>query len=105
MTLAPTVSVVMAVYNGEKYLREAVESGLARGFRDFEFIIIDDGSTDRSLTILEGYAHADLRIRLLSRPNRGLTASLNEGLELARGDFVARMDCDDICLPDRFEKQ
>jgi glycosyltransferase involved in cell wall biosynthesis len=95
----------MAVYNGEKYLREAVDSILAQSFRDFEFIIIDDGSTDRSLAILEGYAHADLRIRLLSRPNRGLTASLNEGLELARGDFVARMDCDDICLPDRFEKQ
>jgi glycosyltransferase involved in cell wall biosynthesis len=105
MTLAPTVSVVMAVFNGEKYLREAVDSILAQSFADFEFIVIDDGSKDRSLEILEHYAHSDLRIRLLSRPNRGLTRSLNEGLQLARGDFVARMDCDDISLPSRFEKQ
>jgi glycosyltransferase involved in cell wall biosynthesis len=105
MTLAPTVSVVMAVYNGQKYLRQALDSVLAQSFRDFEFIIIDDGSKDRSLEILERYAHADLRIRLLSRPNRGLTRSLNEGLDFARGDFIARMDCDDICLPDRFKMQ
>jgi len=95
----------MAVYNGQRYLESAIRSILTQTFRDFEFIIIDDGSKDRSLEILEGLAHMDPRIRLISRPNKGLTVSLNEGLNAARGEFIARMDGDDLALPDRFEKQ
>ncbi len=104
-TAPPAISVVMSVYNGEKYAPEAVESILAQTFDDFEFILIDDGSTDRSKSLLEGYAKRDERIRLVSRPNKGLTKTLNEGLGLARGEFVARMDADDVALPTRFEKQ
>ena len=100
-----TVSVVMSVYNGERYAPEAVESILAQTFRDFEFILIDDGSTDGSKALLEGYAKRDPRVRLVSRPNKGLTKTLNEGLDLARGEFIARMDADDVSLPTRFEKQ
>jgi glycosyltransferase involved in cell wall biosynthesis len=102
---APTISVVMAVYNGQQYLRAAVDSILAQTFGDFEFIIIDDGSTDGSLDILKEYEQRDPRIRVVSRPNKGLTRSLNEGIALARGEFVARMDGDDVAMPDRFEKQ
>ena len=101
----PAISVVMSVYNGERYVPEAVESILAQTFDDFEFILIDDGSTDGSKGLLDGYARRDPRIRLTSRPNKGLTATLNEGLGMACGEFVARMDADDISLPSRFEKQ
>jgi glycosyltransferase involved in cell wall biosynthesis len=101
----PLISVVMSVHNGEKFLREAVESILNQTFRDFEFIIIDDGSADGSKAILEEYAARGARVRLVSRENRGLTKSLNEGLALARGEFVARMDADDIALPERFQRQ
>ncbi len=102
--MTPKVSVVMAVYNGEKYLREAIDSILGQTFTDFEFIIVDDASTDRSFEIAGAYA--DPRINLVrSERNLGLTASLNRGLELARGAYVARMDCDDISLPERLAKQ
>jgi glycosyltransferase involved in cell wall biosynthesis len=105
VTSTPTVSVAMAVYNGEQYLAEAVESILAQTFTDFEFIIIDDGSTDGSLSILRRYAALDRRIRLVSRPNRGQVPTLNEILEMARGELIARMDADDIALPSRLEVQ
>lgn len=101
----PIISVVMSVYNGGQFLAGAIESVLSQTFRDFEFIIVNDGSTDGSPEILEGYAQRDCRIRLISRENRGLTASLNEGIACARGIWIARMDADDISLPDRFEKQ
>jgi glycosyltransferase involved in cell wall biosynthesis len=101
----PSITVLLAVYNGQQYLREAVESVLTQTFSDFEFLIIDDGSTDNSLKILQDYAAKDSRIRIVSRPNKGLTNTLNEGLSLARGEFLARMDADDICVPQRFEKQ
>lgn len=101
----PAVSVVMSVHNGQKYLRDAVESILNQTFRNFEFIIIDDGSTDNSKEILEEYAAKDSRIRFVSRENRGFTKSLNEGLALARGKYIARMDADDIAFPQRFENQ
>ena len=99
------VSVVMSVYNAERYVAEATESILNQTFEDFEFIIIDDGSTDKSLKILERYAKQDDRIRLISRANRGLAASLNEGIELARAPLIARMDADDVSLPERLDKQ
>lgn len=101
----PIISVVMSVYNGEQFLAWAIESILSQTFRDFEFIIVNDGSTDGSLAILNEYAQRDCRIRLISRENRGLTVSLNEGIADARGEWIARMDADDISLPDRFHKQ
>lgn len=102
---SPTVSVVMSVYNGEKYLCKAVESILNQSFRNFEFIIIDDGSTDQSKVILEQYAAQDARIRLVCRENRGLTKSLNEGTALAQGEFIARMDADDVSHHNRLRRQ
>ncbi len=102
---APAVTVLMSVYNGERYLRRSVDSVLAQTYTDFEFLILDDGSTDGSLAILREYAAADPRVRLVSRPNKGLTKTLNEGLHLARGRYVARMDGDDVCLPRRLAVQ
>jgi glycosyltransferase involved in cell wall biosynthesis len=95
----------MPVYNGERYLREAVDSILNQSFGDFELLILDGGSTDGSPAILRDYAARDPRIRLTSRPGMGLTASLNEMLDQARGEFIARMDADDISLPERLERQ
>ena len=105
MSENPMISVVMSVYNGEKYLDEAIESILNQTYKDFEFIIINDGSTDKSLEIIEKYKNQDDRIILISRENKGLVASLNEGIELAKGKYIARMDADDISLPKRFEVQ
>lgn len=101
----PRVSVVMSVYNGLPYLHEAVESILAQTFTDFEFVIIDDGSTDGSGEVLDEYAAHDERVRVLHQENRGLITSLNRGLEEARGTYIARMDADDISHSERFEKQ
>ena len=101
---APRVTVLMAVYNGEWYVREAVAGILAQTLGDFEFLIIDDGSTDSSAEIIAQFQ--DPRIRLVSnKENIGLTASLNRGLEMARAELVARQDADDISLPDRLAKQ
>jgi glycosyltransferase involved in cell wall biosynthesis len=95
----------MAVYNGDRFVRDALESILWQTYTNFEFIIINDGSTDNSGKILEEYAAIDSRIRLVSRENRGLTVSLNEGITMARGEFLARMDADDISLPQRFDQE
>jgi glycosyltransferase involved in cell wall biosynthesis len=97
----PVVSVVMSVFNGERFLREAVESILRQSFRDFEFIIIDDGSTDKSGSVLDSYQRSDARVRVLHQENRGLIDSLNRGCGLAQGTYIARMDADDIALDDR----
>ncbi len=101
----PSISVLMSVYNGEKYLSEAIESVLNQTYKDFEFIIINDGSSDNSLEIIKKYQSQDERIVLISRENKGLVASLNEGIEKAKGKYIARMDADDICLSTRFEEQ
>jgi len=101
----PLISVVLPVYNGEKYLIEAIDSILVQTFVDFELIMIDDGSTDGSYRILQEYENRDARLRVFTRKNQGLVATLNEGIELARGKWIARMDQDDIALPQRFEKQ
>ena len=101
----PALSVAMSVYNGERFLAEAVDSILAQSFADFEFLILDDGSTDATAAIIADYASRDSRIRPIIRENRGLVASLNQLLEEARAPIIARMDADDIALPDRFEKQ
>ncbi len=102
---APVISVVMAVHNGERFLAEAVESILSQSFRDFEFLIVDDGSTDNSRAILQTYAERDSRIRLTSQSNQGLTKSLNIALQAALGEFIARFDADDVSLPQRLEQQ
>lgn len=105
MSTVPTLSVCMPVYNAEQYIRQAAESILHQTFTDFEFIIIDDGSTDDSRKILQELARRDPRIRLVSRPNTGYTKALNEALGLARAPYLARMDADDVSMPLRFEKQ
>lgn len=101
----PRISVVLPVYNGAAFLEQAVESILSQTYSDFELLALDDGSTDQSRAILERFAAADSRVQVISRPNRGLTATLNEGIELARGIYIARMDADDLALPERFAKQ
>jgi len=98
------VSVLMPVYNGEKYLKEAIESILNQTFSDFEFLIINDGSTDQSVNIIESYD--DPRIRLIhNKQNLGLIDTLNKGMDICTGKYIARMDADDISLPERIEKQ
>ena len=103
--MTPAVSVLMPVYNAQRYLTAAMASVLDQTFRDFELIVVDDGSTDSSPAILGRYAAADARVRLVSRPNTGYVPALNEALALARAPLVARMDADDVSLPTRFEKQ
>lgn len=100
----PKVSVLMACYNSEKYLRESIDSILAQSFRDFEFIIIDDASTDSTASIISSYCD-DRIICLRNEANKKLAYSLNRGLEIARGDYIARMDADDISTPNRFSEQ
>src|SRR5438067_12887231 len=97
----PTISVIMAVFNAQAYLADAVESILRQTFADVEFIIIDDGSTDGTLELLRDFVARDARIRLISRPNKGLTRSLDEALDVATGELIARMDADDVSLPQR----
>lgn len=104
--MQPTVSVILAVLNGEDYLEQALDSVLSQSFSDFELLVVDDGSTDRTTEILRRYAEAESRIRLLRHPRpQGLTASLNEGLALAQGEFIARIDHDDTWRPDKLAKQ
>jgi len=102
---APAISVVMPVYNGAAYLHASISSILAQTFEDFEFLIVNDGSTDRSAKILDDFARRDGRIKLIARPNTGIVGALNDGLAKARGEFVARMDADDVSYPSRFAKQ
>ncbi|WP_432797354.1 glycosyltransferase family 2 protein [Poriferisphaera sp. WC338] len=101
----PSLSVLMPVYNVQRYLAEAVESILNQTFTDFELICVDDGSTDDSLEILQGYAACDPRIRIISRPNTGIVGALNDALAAATAPLIARMDGDDTSSPTRFEKQ
>jgi glycosyltransferase involved in cell wall biosynthesis len=99
---APIISVVMSVYNGARFLHEAIESILEQTFTDFEFIIVDDGSTDETVLILDSYAKRDVRVKVYSHARRGLTESLNRGCMMAVGEYIARMDADDISVRDRF---
>ncbi len=104
MEAPPKVSIVMPVYNTATFLVEAVHSILNQTFRDFEFIIIDDGSSDESLEILKSFK--DDRILLLSNGiNRGLVFTLQRGMAAARGRYIARMDGDDIASPERLQRQ
>lgn len=100
----PLVSVIMPVYNASAFLNDAIASILNQTFTDFELLIFDDGSTDQSLSIITSYV--DHRIKLTrSKENKGYLHHLNEGIQLARGKYIARMDADDIALPQRLEKQ
>lgn len=103
--MPPLVSILLPVFNGEPFLGAALASLIGQTHRDFEIIAIDDGSTDGSLAILRAAQIKDPRVRIVTRENRGLVATLNEGLDLARGRFVARMDADDIAYPDRLAAQ
>lgn len=105
MADSPLISVVMPAYNARRYVAEAIESVLGQTFTDFEFLIIDDGSTDETGQILKDWGTRDTRIRVISQSNSGVGAALNAGLAQARGKYVARMDSDDVCLPQRFQKQ
>jgi glycosyltransferase involved in cell wall biosynthesis len=100
----PKITVLMSVYNGEKHLKESIDSILNQTFEDFEFLIITDPSTDKSIEIIKSYT--DKRIKLVQNEQKqGLVNSLNIGLDIANGKYIARMDCDDISLPQRLQKQ
>lgn len=101
----PAISVAMSVYNGERFLEEAIGSVLAQTFTQFELLILDDGSRDSTRAIIENHAARDSRVRPIIRENRGLIASLNQLVAESRAPLVARMDADDICLPQRFARQ
>ncbi|MBA3284207.1 MAG: glycosyltransferase family 2 protein, partial [Nitrosopumilus sp.] len=100
----PKVTVLMPVYNASAYLHDAIQSILNQTFQDFEFLIIDDGSSDNSEIIIKGYK--DKRIRFIkNEQNIGISATLNKGIELASCELIARMDADDVSYPKRLEKQ
>ncbi len=99
------ISILMPVYNGEAFLRQAMESLLSQSYTDIEVIAVDDGSTDASLKILEEYRRRDARVKVFSQENRGIVRTLNESLRHASGRYIARMDADDISRPSRLEKQ
>lgn len=102
----PKVSVVMSVYNEEKYLQESIESVLHQTLKDFEFVVINDASTDNSARILEKIAVNDERLRIINNEKRlGLTKSLNIAIINSKGKYIARMDADDVALPERLERQ
>jgi glycosyltransferase involved in cell wall biosynthesis len=99
----PLITVLMPAYNAEKYISEAIQSVLDQSFRDFELIIVNDGSTDATESIIRSFA--DTRILLINRENGGVSAALNTGLQKARGTYIARFDADDICYSDRLAVQ
>lgn len=106
VSATPPITVFMPVYNTQSYLKEAIESILAQTFTNFEFLIINDHSTDKSLDIIQDYAARDKRIRVVNHSgNRGIVESSNEAIALAKGEFLARMDSDDISPLDRLERQ
>jgi glycosyltransferase involved in cell wall biosynthesis len=105
VTHVPSISVVLSVYNGLPHLLAAVRSVLDQTLADFELIIVDDGSTDETPDVLADVQRVDPRVRVVRQENRGLTASLNTGLGLARGKYIARQDADDVSLSERFDRQ
>jgi len=105
MSQFPLISVIMPAYNAEKFIGKAIDSILNQTLSDFELIVIDDGSTDKTLQIIKSYTEKDNRMVVISRKNKGLVVSLNESILIARGEYIARMDADDISLPERFEQQ
>jgi glycosyltransferase involved in cell wall biosynthesis len=105
VTAVPRVSVVMPVHDGEGQLEPAVESILNQSLRELELIVVDDGSTDRTPLLLQQFAQRDPRVRVHRQDHSGIVGALNRGCRLARGRYLARMDADDVALPDRLAKQ
>lgn len=104
--LFPIISVIMPAYNAERTLADAIESILSQNFRDFELIVVDDGSTDNTATLLKQYAQSDARIVILTNtPNQGISRSRNRALKAARGDYIACLDSDDVAEPSRLTAQ
>jgi glycosyltransferase involved in cell wall biosynthesis len=103
MTHKPEVSVIMTVYNGEQYLAKAIDSILAQSFKDFEFIIVNDGSSDGTATLLDAYN--DSRIKVIHQQRSGRAKSLNRAIFSTRAEYIANIDADDISLPTRLERQ
>ena len=101
----PKVSIIMAVYNGSDYLRQCLDSFVVQTFRNFEFLVMDDGSTDDTATILKEYALKDDRFKCFSQENKGLAVALNTLIKKSVGEYVARMDVDDLASPDRLAAQ
>jgi glycosyltransferase involved in cell wall biosynthesis len=104
-TAPPKISVLMPVYNGAAFVEQSIESVLAQSFIDFELVIVNDGSTDDTPAILRGLAAKDARIRIVTKPNSGISETLNAGLAVARAPWIARLDADDLMLPQRLERQ
>ena len=105
MNSNPMISVVMPVYNGEKFLKEAIESILNQTYKDFEFLIVYDESTDGTLSIIQEFQEKDTRVVLINGDKEGISGALNKGIKKSRGKYIARLDADDISLPTRFENQ
>ena len=105
MSERPVISVLLPAHNARRYLEEALRSVLAQTFEDFECLVVDDGSTDRTPEVIARYAQADERVRPLWTAHVGVVEALNAGLREARGEVIARMDADDLCEPGRFERQ
>ncbi len=105
MNLYPEVSVVMSAFNSEEFISESINSILNQDFKDFEFIIINDGSSDKTLSIINKYQKIDNRIKVINQKNFGLTKSLNNAVSIAKSNFIARIDADDISLPSRLSTQ
>eukprot|EP01041_Mallomonas_annulata_P038775 gene38775-62336_t len=105
MATGSAISVIMSVYNGAPHIHASVQSILQQSFTNFELLVLNDGSTDSSSHILNGLAASDPRIRLIERENRGLVVSLNELIAAAKSPLLARMDSDDIAMPDRLGLQ
>lgn len=101
----PEVSVIMSVFNGKDFLAESIQSVLDQSFKNFEFIIIDDGSKDNSLEVIRSYEALDSRIRVIAQKNQGLAKSLNTAIENSKGKYIARIDADDLCYKSRLQKQ
>ena len=105
MPRSPLISVVVGAYNAHKYIDEMVRSILGQTFADFEFIVVDDGSTDDTLEILRGHERRDARMKVIASPHSGIVDAANAGIRHAQCELIARADADDIALPDRFDKQ
>jgi|APSaa5957512535_1039671.scaffolds.fasta_scaffold06402_5 glycosyltransferase involved in cell wall biosynthesis len=101
----PIISVIMPVFNGGDLLNKAIESILGQTFENFEFIIINDGSTDETAEVVRGYASSDSRIIFIDQDNIGLTKSLNKAIKTSKGNYIARIDADDVSALNRFETQ
>lgn len=99
----PVVTVLMPAYNAGKFIKEAIQSVLAQSFADFELLIVDDGSSDDTIAVIQSFT--DPRIKYIQQLHRGIASALNTGLQEAKGIYIARFDADDICMPDRLEKQ